>query len=235
MPSQEFGLQAGNARFKFMEIVTTAHGVYMIFPIPEMQMRLSVKYPNEKYPHFGAFLRVPGIKRDYTLELDEDILSVNNLLSKIDSFGTLFEAGYSRILDDSDVLVLPDPLLNSFTGSRKKVYVDMSNFMPWNWRVTRAEELPALVSRSSPTVVGVSPERENMVIIYDHDEGAFQFSIDELKQVFDFNLFGSSFQSSLVDALDEIESRRPDVLERAMPTEFIDEITKMFANAGALK
>ena len=235
MPSQEFGLQAGNARFKFMEIVTTAHGVYMIFPIPEMQMRLSVKYPNEKYPHFGAFLRVPGMKRDYTLELDEDILSVNNLLSKIESFGTLFEAGYSRALDDSDVMVLPDPLLNSYTGSSKHVYMDMSNFMGWEWRVTRLEELPALVSRSSPTVVGVSLERENTALIYDHDEGAFQFSIDELKQVFDFNLFGSSFQNSLADAFDEIESRRPDVLERAMPTEFIDEIKKMFANAGALK
>ena len=235
MPSQEFGLQAGNARFKFMEIVTTAHGVYMIFPIPEMQMRLSVKYPNEKYPHFGAFLRVPGIKRDYTLEIDEDILSVNNLLSKIESFGTLIEAGYSRAIDDSDVLVLPETFLNNIAGSSRRTYIDMSNFMLWNWRVARADQLPELVTRTSPTVAGISLDRKNTAVIYDRDDGAFQLSLDELTQAFNFNLFGRSFKSSLADAFDEIESRRPDVFERATPTEFIEEIKKMFASAGALK
>ena len=30
MPKHEIGIQAGNARYKFMELVTTANGVYMI-------------------------------------------------------------------------------------------------------------------------------------------------------------------------------------------------------------
>jgi len=233
MPKQEFGLQAGNARFKFMEIVTTAHGIYLIFPIPEMQMRLSLKYPNEKYPHFGAFLRVPGIKRDYTLELDEDILTANNLLKKIESFGTLYESGYSRALDDSEGMVLPDSLLNSYSGSGRKTYVDMSNFKVWEWSIARADQLPELVSRTSPTVAGVSLERENTAIIFDRDEGAFHFSFDEWMQAFDFKLFGSSFERSLVDAFEEIEAKRPDVLEKATPTDLIVEIQRMLAEAGA--
>lgn len=235
MPTQEFGLKAGNASFKFMELVTTAHGVYWIFPIPEMQMRLSFKYPNEKYPHFGAFLRVPGIDRNYTLELDEDILTVNNLLKKIESFGTLFEAGYSSYSGDSEVMVIPDSFLNSFSDSGKHVYMDISNFMDWEWRITRAEQLSELVSKSSPTVAGISLEKDKTAILYDHDEGAFQFSVDEWMQAFNFDLFGSSFQSSLEDAFDEIKAKRPDVLEKATPTEFINEIQKMFTNAGALK
>jgi len=233
MPKQEFGLQAGNARLKFMELVTTANGVYLIIPIPEMRMHLSLHYPNEKYSHFGAFLRVPGIDRNYTLELDEDILSVNNLLRKIESFGTLFEAGYSRALDDSEVMILPDSILNSFSGSSKRVYMDISSFLDWEWRIARAVGLSELVSRSSPTVAGISLEKENTAIIYDRDYGAFQFSLDEWMQTFDFGLFGNSFQNSITDALDEIEARRPDVLEKATPTEFIKEIQRMFVNARA--
>lgn len=235
MPKQEFGVQAGNARFKFMEIVTTANGVYLIFPIPEMKMHLSLHYPNEKHPNFGAFLRVPGLDNlSYTLELDEDILTVNNLLSKIESFGTLFEAGY-RAMDDTDVMLLPDPLLNSFSGSGRKNYFDMSNYMVWDWRIEKTDQLPELVSRTSPTVVGLSLETENTAIIFDREVGAFQLSLDDWTQVFDFNLLGISFQRSLEDALEEITAKRPDVLEKATPTDFIDEIQKMFANAGALK
>jgi len=234
MPSQEFGLQAGNARFKFMEIVTTAHGVYLIFPIPEMQMHMSFHYPNEDHPNFGAFLRVPGLDNlSYTLELDEDILTVNNLLSKIESFGTIFEAGYSRATDDTDVMLLPDTLLNSFSGSGRKNYFDMSNFMAWDWRIEKADQLPELVSRTTPTVAGLSLDKKNTAIVFDREVGAFQLSLDDLTQAFDFNLLGSSFQRSLGDALDEITLRRPDVLEKATPTEFIDEIQRMFQNAGA--
>jgi len=236
MPSQEFGLQAGIARFKFMEIVTTANGVYLIFPIPEMQMHMSFHYPNEEHPNFGAFLRVPGLDNlSYTLELDEDILTVNNLLSKIESFGTIFEAGYSRPLDDSEVMVIPDSFLNSFSSSRKHAYMDMSNFMNWEWRITEANKLSELVSRTSPTVAGISLKNENTAILYDHEEGAFQLSMDDLMQTFDFNILGNSFQRSIAEAFDEIEARRPDVLEKATPTEFIDEIQRMFENAGALR
>jgi len=235
MPKQEFGLKAGNARFKFMELVTTAHGVYLILPIPEMKMHLSFHYPNEHHDSFGAFLRVPGIKRSYTLDLDEDVLTLNNLLRMVDSFSAAFESGYSRSLDDSDVMILPDSLLNSFSGSGREIYIDMSNFMVWDWRVARADQLPELVSRTSPTIAGVSLEREKTAIIFDRDEGIFQLSLDELTQAFNFDLFGSSFQSSLEDAFDEIKAKRPDVLEKATPTEFINEIQKMFTNAGALK
>jgi len=235
MPKREFGLRAGNTRFKFIELVTTANGVYLIFPIPEMKMHLSFHYPNEQHDTFGAFLRVPGIKRSYTLDLDEDILTVNNLLRRLDSFNAVIESGYSRSLDDSDVMVLPDSLLDSFSESSRRNYIDMSNFMIWDWRFTKADQLPELVSRASPTIAGVSLERENTAILFDRDEGAFQLSLDEFTQAFNFDLFGSSFQRSLEDALDEIEARRPDVLKRATPTEFINEIQKMFANAGAVK
>ena len=219
MPRQEFGIKAGNVRFKFMELVTNANGIYLGFPIPEIGMHLSLHYPNDKHPNFGAFLRVPGINKSYTLELDEDILTINNLLKKIESFGTLFESGYTRALDDSEVMVLPDNLLNSYSGSSRKTYVDMSNFKVWKWSRARADQLLELVSRTSPTVAGLSLERENTAIIFDREEGAFQFSIDEWMQAFDFKLLGDSFQSSLVDALDEIEAKRPDVLKKATPTD----------------
>ena len=226
MPKQEFELRAGNARFKFMELVTTSNGVYLIFPIPEMKMHLSFHYPNELHDTFGAFLRVPGIKRSYTLDLDEDILTVNNLLRRLDSFNSVIESGYGRSLDDSDVMVLPDSLFNSFSESNRRNYTDMSNFMIWDWRFAKADQLPELVSRTSPTIAGVSLDRENTAILFDRDEGAFQLSLDEFTQAFNLDLFGSSFQRSLEDALDEIEARRPDVIERATPTEFINEIQK---------
>ena len=59
------------------------------------------------------------------------------------------------------MLVLPDSLLNSYSSSSKHVHMDISNFLDWEWRITRAEELSELVSRSSPTIAGVSLEREN--------------------------------------------------------------------------
>ena len=52
-------------------------------------------------------------------------------------------------------------------------------------------------------------------------------------QAFDFKLFGSSFERSLVDAFEEIEAKRPDVLEKATPTDLIVEIQRMLAEAGA--
>ena len=51
--------------------------------------------------------------------------------------------------------------------------------------------------------------------------------------MFDFNLLGNSFQRSLEDALEEITAKRPDVLEKATPTDFIHEIKRMIASAGA--
>ena len=178
---------------------------------------------------------VPGIKRDYTLELDEDILSVNNLLRRMDSFNAAIENGFDIHLDDSDVMVLPDSMLNSFTESGRRNYIDISNFMAWDWRIARSDQLPELVSRTTPTVAGLSLETENTAIVFNREVGAFQLSLDDWTQVFNFNLFGSSFQRSLEDAFDEIKAKRPDVLEKATPTEFINEIKKMVANAGALK
>ena len=233
MPKQEFGIQAGNVRFKFMELVNTANGVYLIFPIPEMKMHLSLHYPNEQYDHFGVFLRVPGLNLSYTLELDEDILTLNNLLRMVDSFSTAIESGYDIPLDDSDVMVLPNSLLNGFSVSGRRNYFDMSNLMFGEWRVTKVDHLPELVSRTSPTIAGVSLEKKNTAILYDRDDGVFQLCLDELTQGFNFNLFGNSFHSSLSDAFEQIEEKRPDVLERATPVDLIYEIKKMFMNAGA--
>ena len=235
MPSQEYGIQAGNARFKFMELVNTANGVYLIFPIPEMQMHLSFHYPNERHESFGAFLRVPGLKLSYTLDLDEDILTVNNLLKYVESFGTIVESGYLRELDNTEVLVLPQSMINGFSSSGRKHYFDLSTLLTTDWQVTSAERLPDLVTRSSPTVVGASLDRKNTAIMYDRDVGSYELSLDELTQSFNLNIFGDSFSSSLSDALENIETRKPDVLEKATPTELIDEIKRMFVQAGAMK
>lgn len=233
MPRQEFGIKAGNAQFKFMELVSTANGVYLAFPIPEIGLHFSLHYPNEHHDNFGAFIRVPGLKLSYTLELDEDILTLNNLLRLVDSFGTVIESGYNRSLDDSEIVILPDSLLNGFSVSGRKNYFDMSNIMFGEWRVARADQLPELVTKTSPTIAGLILEKENTAILFDRDEGAFQLSIDELTQGFNFDLFGNSFQRSLSDAFEQIEVRRPDVIEKATPTELINEIKKMFESAGA--
>ena len=132
-------------------------------------------------------------------------------------------------------MLLPDPLLNNFSGSGRKNYFDMSNFMAWDWRIEKADQLPELVSSNTPTVAGLSLETENTAIVFDREVGAFQLSLDAWTQVFDFNFLGSSFQRSLEDALEEITAKRPDVLEKVTPTDFIEEIQKMFANAGALR
>ncbi|MCB2141282.1 hypothetical protein KQH27_01080 [bacterium] len=235
MPSQEFGVQVGNARFKFAELVSTANGVYWIFPIPEMQMHLSFHYPNEHYDTFGAFLRVPGLDLNYKLELDEDILTVNNLLKYVESFGTIIGNGYLRELDDSEVMVLPSEMINGFSREGRKNYFDLSAFLSTDWRITEADRLPDLVSRSKPTVVGVSLSRKNTAIMYDREFGSYQLSLDELTQAFHLDLLGESFSRSLSDALEEIETRRPDVLEKATPNELIEEIKSTYLQAGAIK
>ena len=109
----------------------------------------------------------------------------------------------------------------------------MSNFVFGDWRVTNAYRLPEMVTRSNPTVAGLSLEKENTAIIFDRDEGVFQLSLEELTQVLNFDLFGSSFQSSLNDAFEQIESRHPDIMKRATPINFINEMQKMLTNAGA--
>ena len=233
MPRQEYGIQAGNARFKFIELVNTANGIYMIFPIPEMQMHFSFHYPNKDHPNFSAFLRVPGIRKSYTLDLDADVLTLNNLLKMVDTFSTIVDSGYLRTLDDSEILVLPESMINGFKGSGRRNYFDISTLLTPNWKITETDRLPEMVTRESPTVVGASLERKNTAILYDRELGAYQLSLDELLQAFRFDLFGDSFNSSLCDAFDEIKSKRPDVLEKATPNKFIDEIKRMFAEAGA--
>ena len=228
MPRQEFGIQAGAARFKFIEIVNTSNGVYMIFPIPEMCMHLSLHYPNETHNSFGAFLRVPGLKLSYTLELDEDILTLNNLLKVYDCFSASVERGYNVLLDDSEVVIVPESFLASFMGSGRKNYFDVSNLMLGGWNVSEAERLPDMVTKSSPTVVGISLDEKNTAIIVDHDEGTFKISFDELIKEIYLDSFWNSFQTSIKDAFEQIEIRRPDVLAKATPTDLINELQKLF-------
>jgi len=89
------------------------------------------------------------------------------------------------------------------------------------------------VTKKSPTVVGISLAKENTAIMYDRELGAYQLSLDELRQTLKFDLFGDSFQRSLSGAFEEIKAKRPDVLEKANPTNFIDEIKRIFAEIGA--
>lgn len=117
MPKQEYGLQVGNARFKFTEIVSTANGVYISFPIPEIGMHLSLHYPNKEHPNFGAYLRVPGLDSSYTLDLDQDLFSENHLLEIVDSFTDEVENGFLETLDESEILVLPESIINGFSDS----------------------------------------------------------------------------------------------------------------------
>ena len=233
MPRQEYGIQAGNARFKFIELVNTANGIYMIFPLPEMRMHLSFHYPNKDHPNFGAFLRVPGIRKSYTLELDRDVLTLNNLLKMLDTFGTVVDSGYLRTLDDSEILVLPESMINGFTGSGRRNYFDISTLLKPDWQITETDRLPELVTRDSPTVIGVSLNRKNTAILYDRELGAYHISLDEMFQTFNFGMFGDSFNSSLSDAFEEIEKKRPDILVKVTPTKFIDEMKRIFAEAGA--
>ena len=231
MPKREFGIKAGNARFKFIELVNTANGIYVIFPIPGMRMHLSIHYPNEKHDDFGAFLRVPGLELSYTLELDKDVFTLNNLLRMENSFSTSIERGCNGELDDSNVMVFPDSLLNEFSYSGRKHYLDLSKFTFGNWRIINADRLPELVSRSSPTVVGISLEKKNTAIIFDRNDGVFQSSLPDLTQGLNLNIFGGSLQSSLHDAFDEIETRRPGILDKLAPTDLINEMQKMLINS----
>ena len=235
MPSQEYGVKAGNARFKFAELVSTANGVYWIFPIPEMRIHLSFHYPNEYHETFGAFLRVPGLDLSYRLELDEDILTVNNLLKYVESYGTIIGNGYLRELDDSEVMVLPSEMINGFSKEGRKNYFDISALLSTEWQITEAERLPDLISRSTPTVVGVSLSRNNTAVMYDREFGSYQLSLDKFTQAFNLDLFGESFRGSLSDALEEIETRRPDVLEKATPNDLIEEIKSLYIKAEAMK
>ncbi|MHA1409303.1 MAG: hypothetical protein ACTSQY_03105 [Candidatus Odinarchaeia archaeon] len=164
MPRQEYGIQVSNARFKFVELVNTANGIYMGFPIPEMGMHLTLHYPNEEHPNFGAFLRVPSIRRSYTLELDEDVLTLNNLLKMIDSFSTFVDSGCLHRLDDSEILVLPESMIKGFTASGRRNYFDLSVLLSPDWQITETDRLPEMVTKDSPTVVGISLERENTLI-----------------------------------------------------------------------
>lgn len=233
MPKQEYGIQAGNARFKFVELVNTANGVYVVFPIPEMRMHLSLHYPNKDHPNFGAFLRVPGVRKSYTLELDEKIFSMNHLLKMFDSLGTIVENGYIRSLDDSEVLVLPQSMIDGFTNTGRKRYFDISTLLSPDWRIVEADKLPEMVSKDTPTVMGASFTRKNTAIMYDRKYGAFQLSMDDLVQTLKFDLFGDSFKRSVSDALEEIRVKRPDVLEKTTPIDFIEEIKRLLEK-GAL-
>lgn len=231
MPTQEFGIQVGSLRVKYVKIVETSQGIYIIFPIPELSVYLSLHYPNERYSHFGAFVRVPGLDLSYPLDLQHNFLEADYLLGLAADLNDIFYQGYNVDLDDTSVIVLPQSVLDPLMFSRKKNYIDLVKLLGTSWTITEADKMPELLDANTPVRVGLGMDDDNAVAyIVDRDDGVLRLYLDDILKLMPMDLIGDSIPDVIIKAFEEIQIRRPELIERWMTRNYGCELKRLLSS-----
>lgn len=230
----EIGVLIGGCYWKFLKIKEINENLYIIFPIPEIGLHLSVHSKNEAHPNIHAHIKSEKLG----IEEDVDPWSFSETSMKLYALELLngFRLGKP---DSKEVLVIPPffwdrALVRNVRGRREKFTFDLNGFLGGlggTWYKTQVKRIPLLVEQLQQgdqkmdygKVLGIS--RDTMVMMINSDT-TLEFVYHGLFEQLGRTGMGEALVNPMSRAFDLVLKQKPNIIDRWVPKRSIENFAK---------